>query len=211
MLTDYKLFAGFTEDQANRLMTVLDARERKYGAGETILREGETNYYIRLLLIGSAKCVKYAVSGGSEVYINLQAGSIFGGVIAVSGGEPSEVSVIAVTQCRCLLIDYRSVISSEIGEAELRMKLVAAITRSLSEKYFALRDRLDCITQPTLRQKILCYLRFECGKSGVAYTQYDREGMAAYLCCDRSALSRELSRMQKEGIIEYYKNSFKLV
>jgi CRP/FNR family transcriptional regulator, dissimilatory nitrate respiration regulator len=35
--------------------------------------------------------------------------------------------------------------------------------------------------------------------------------MADYLSVDRSALSNELSKMQKEGILEYHKESFKLL
>ena len=40
---------------------------------------------------------------------------------------------------------------------------------------------------------------------------FDREAMAGYLNADRSALSRELSRMKSEGIIDYYRSTFRLV
>ena len=39
----------------------------------------------------------------------------------------------------------------------------------------------------------------------------DRETMAAYLGIDRSALSRELSRMRSEGLLEFRKNHFRLL
>jgi len=39
----------------------------------------------------------------------------------------------------------------------------------------------------------------------------DRNGMSEYLNVDRSALSRELSAMKKDGLIDYYKNNFSLV
>lgn len=41
--------------------------------------------------------------------------------------------------------------------------------------------------------------------------QLTRAGLAEYLNCDRSALSRELSRMQKDGLLETYRGSFKLL
>ena len=40
---------------------------------------------------------------------------------------------------------------------------------------------------------------------------FSRAGLADYLNCERSALSREISRMRDEGLIETYKNSFKLL
>ena len=40
---------------------------------------------------------------------------------------------------------------------------------------------------------------------------YSRIQLADYLNCDRSALSRELSLMQRDGLLETYKSSFKLL
>ena len=37
-----------------------------------------------------------------------------------------------------------------------------------------------------------------------------RAELAAYLNCDRSALSRELGRMQEDGLIELFRSTFKL-
>ena len=39
---------------------------------------------------------------------------------------------------------------------------------------------------------------------------FDRQQMADYLNLDRSALSKELSRMKKEGILDFHKNEFVL-
>ena len=39
---------------------------------------------------------------------------------------------------------------------------------------------------------------------------FTRAQLADYLNCDRSALSRELSRMQREGLLDTYRSSFKL-
>jgi len=39
---------------------------------------------------------------------------------------------------------------------------------------------------------------------------FNRQEMADYLSVERSALSNELSRMQKEGLISYRKNHFVL-
>ena len=36
-------------------------------------------------------------------------------------------------------------------------------------------------------------------------------GRGQFLICDRSALSRELGRMQQEGLIETWRSSFKIL
>ena len=48
-------------------------------------------------------------------------------------------------------------------------------------------------------------------KSTVFEIPFDRQQLADYLNLERTNMSKELSRMQKEGIIEYRKNHFKLL
>ena len=38
-----------------------------------------------------------------------------------------------------------------------------------------------------------------------------RENMADYLCVNRSALSRELGRMKQEGLLDYYRDTFRIL
>lgn len=215
-MTDIKMsscafFKDFSNDELTALFDVLKPFERSYVKGEVILREGEPNYYIRIMLEGDALVSKNAVTGKNGTYTVIHKNSVFGDVIAVSGGCPSEVSVVADTPCRCLLIDYRTVTDVHIPALDLRMRFVSALTKEISQKYFALRDRIDCIEMPTLRRKIMCFLRLSAGDGNSAYLRQNREQLASYLCCDRSALCRELSAMKKEGIIDYYKGSFKLL
>ena len=51
-----------------------------------------------------------------------------------------------------------------------------------------------------------------CRQISLTFTvPYSRIRLADYLNCDRSALSRELSLMQRDGLLETYKSSFKLL
>ena len=69
------------------------------------------------------------------------------------------------------------------------------------------------ISQHTLRRKILSFLNEQADLQGASeFTiPFNRQEMADYLGADRSALSAELSRMKKEGLIDYQKNSFRLL
>lgn len=60
--------------------------------------------------------------------------------------------------------------------------------------------------------KVLAYLSsqaIELGKYEFKIP-FNRQQLADYLGVDRSALSNELSKMQRDGIIEYRKNYFHL-
>jgi CRP-like cAMP-binding protein len=76
-----------------------------------------------------------------------------------------------------------------------------------------LHDRNDCLIKPTVREKVLTYLIkvATTQKNRTLTVPFDRSAMAEYLNVDRSALSRELSRMRKDGLIDFYKNNFRLL
>jgi len=65
----------------------------------------------------------------------------------------------------------------------------------------------------SLRARISLWLLDEAHRVGsdTFTTPLTRAGLAEYLNCDRSALSRELSRMQHDGLIETWRSSFKLL
>ena len=68
------------------------------------------------------------------------------------------------------------------------------------------------MAQKTIRDKILSYLSFYAikQKSYEFEIPFSRQQLADYLYVDRSALSNELSKMRRDGLIEFRKNIFKL-
>ena len=80
-------------------------------------------------------------------------------------------------------------------------------------KYFLLSHRVDLLVMKTLRAKVCAYLLSEAEQQGsMTFTiPFSRIQLADYLNCDRSALSRELSLMQRDGLLDTYRSSFKLL
>jgi len=85
--------------------------------------------------------------------------------------------------------------------------------RTISDKYFLLSRRVDLLVMKTLRAKVCAYPLSEAEQQGsMTFTiPFSRIQLADYLNCDRSALSRELSLMQRDGLLDTYKSSFKLL
>ena len=83
----------------------------------------------------------------------------------------------------------------------------------MAEKSLTLNDRIDCLVRRGVREKVQVYLLDMAKERGSPeFTiPLDREAMAGYLNVDRAALSRELSRMKAEGLIEYRKSFFRLL
>ena len=72
--------------------------------------------------------------------------------------------------------------------------------------------RIAILSQKGLRSRILTYLTMQaerlcCSSFAIPF---NREELADYLCVNRSALSHELKRMEREGILRTRKNLFVL-
>ena len=64
----------------------------------------------------------------------------------------------------------------------------------------------------SLRERLLSYLSEQALEHGSSHftIPFDRQQLADYLAVDRSAMSNELSKMQKDGLISYHKSEFTL-
>ena len=73
--------------------------------------------------------------------------------------------------------------------------------------------KLQHISQRSTREKLLAYLADEAKKTGgKEFTiPFNRQELADYLCVDRSAMSTELWKLKREGIIGFQKNKFRLL
>ena len=95
-------------------------------------------------------------------------------------------------------------------------KTITSLRRNLlaetASKFWGLRQRVAYLTEPQLRRRILLFLRDRREAAGSDYFRvpYSRQEMAEVLGVNRSALSRELGRMQREGLLEFYRSSFRL-
>ena len=91
--------------------------------------------------------------------------------------------------------------------------VIRNLLSDLAAKNLRFNEKISHITQRTTRAKILSYLSAESLRWGVSSFSipFNRQQLADYLSVDRSALSAELSKLQKEGILRYHKNSFTLL
>ena len=74
-------------------------------------------------------------------------------------------------------------------------------------------DKMEIISKRTTREKIMTYLLSEAEKKHNQRFEipFSRNELADYLCVERSAMSRELSKMQQDKLIRYTKNNFELL
>ena len=198
LLQTTTLFAGLSAAELSTLLSRLGASVRSYGKGEALVLAGEPSRRVGIVLSGELEAYRPAPGG------------VFGDVLGGSSLS-SPVTVLATAPCEVLLLPYERLLLSDGSPAHQRV--VQNLVRTISDKYFSLSRRIDLLVMKSLRAKVAAYLLSEAARAhSLTFSiPFSRIQLADYLNCDRSALSRELSTMQKEGLIDTYRSSFKLL
>ena len=205
------LLRGMADDELDTLMACMAPRARRYAKGELLLMAGYETHELGLVLEGAITASKPLADGGTVVIAHMGPGGVFADVLA-GGRSRSPVNVTAAEDCLILYLPCAALLRPCAELHAAHQKLLQNWLETISGKYFALDRRLELICCKSLRGRICMWLleqREACGADTFS-TPMNRTELAAYLNCDRSALSRELSRMQEEGLIELFRGSFKL-
>ena len=203
LLQSTSLFAGISAGELRPLLSELGACIRSYGRGEALVQAGAPSRRVGVVLTGSIEAYRPAPGGARIPITHMGPGGVFGDVLGGSSLD-SPVTVVASAPCEVLL--------QPDGSAALQ-RLLQNLVRTISDKYFLLSRRVDLLVMKTLRAKVCAYLLSEAEQQGsMTFTiPFSRIQLADYLNCDRSALSRELSLMQRDGLLDTYRSSFKLL
>lgn len=207
------LFGGISEEEIDKMMNCLHAREGAFHKGEFIFREGDRIQEAGVILAGKVHIVQEDFWGNCNIVSVMQEGDIFGEVYACLGNEKLRVSICAQSECRILFLNLQKAMRLCKNTCFFHQKLVENLVYSISGKNQMLTAKIQHLSKRNIRGKVLSYLSEESRRQESSYITlpFTRQQMADFLAVDRSALSKELARMKEEGLIEYERNHFRLI
>ena len=210
LLAGTMLFQGIREHEIEAMLTCLSAEERTYGKDAYIYRAGDVTGRLGVVMEGAVNIIKDDVWGNRKIIENIGGGQIFGETYACLKGEPLMVDVQASERSRILFMDVNRILTTCSSSCDFHNRLIRSLMYVLAGKNLMLTKKMDIITPKSLRERVMVYLSQESVKQGcrTVTVPFNRQQMADYLSVDRSALSAELSRMQRDGVISYENNRF---
>lgn len=213
LLQGTKLFAGIGAEKLLDMLACLNARLARYHPEEFVVREGDEVTEVGIVLAGHAHSMKENSKSQPLIISLLERGSFIGVLLAASRTRASPVSVQAKEELLVLFFQAERLITPCPKGCGQHGELLRNYLDSIAEKSLMLNDRIGCLLRRSVREKVLTYLaRVAAEKNSREFTiPLDRSGLADYLNIERSALSRELSRMRQDGLIQYRKNLFRLL
>ena len=212
ILAQTNLFSGIEADEIAGLLDCVNAKRIEYKKDAFIIEEGDTVYDFGIMLSGHGRSIKWDMNDKVIIITLLKEGSEIGIILAASLEHKSPVSVQAQDDVSVMSITFDRVFSRCEKACPRHDRLLRNFINIVAEKGLVLHERMDCLLKPTVREKVLTYLQRISGEqqSRSITVPINRNGMAEYLNIERSALSRELSHMKRDGLIDYHKNWFYL-
>ena len=207
------LFAHISSDNILHALTLLSAKVIHVKKGGTILHQGTPARFFGVLLDGLAHIVTGDVSGNHTLSAAIHPSDLFAETFAFSSISAMPVSIVAAQDCAVLLIDRSGMTRRQQSEFPAHPLLFANLIHLLSKKNLQFSQKITILSQRTTRDKLIAYLLTQQRLAGSARftSPFNRQELADYLCVDRSAMSAEISKMKKAGMIACRKNEFEIL
>lgn len=213
VISNTNLFEGISEEDTGKLLRCFNCQIKDYNDGDYIVSIGEPLKEIGLIVSGQVSVLKENVNGTQNIVTILNEGNTFGEVAAFNGTFtwPSTVSV--QSQCTILFFNPKIILNPCSRSCTFHKKLISNIIKLISKKATILNQKVEYLSIKSIRGKISKYILSKYNKDKNLYINFslNREELANFLNVTRPSLSRELCKMRNEKIIDFNRNSFKIL
>jgi CRP-like cAMP-binding protein len=212
LLSNTALFRGDTPEEIEAMLKCLGAEERRFQRGETIMRAGVPADAMGMVLSGSVSIESDDVWGNKSVLSAVGPGQVFAETYACVPGVPMMVSAVALADCSILFMNAAKLLQTCPQACSHHVKLIRRLLQISSQKNLSLSHRIFHTAPKSIRGRLLSYLSFQAETQGsYEFTiPFNRQQLADYLSVDRSAMSSELGKMSRDGLIQVDRNHFRL-
>ena len=203
------LFKGFEEDEIKDILKSINFNLMSFNKGATIALEGDKCLNIGIVIIGNVEIQRLYLSGKVITMTKLSSGNIFGEVIIFSTMNTYPASIVSSDNSQIMFISKKDIIKL----CSINTSMLNNFMGLLSNKILMLNRKIKTMSYQTIKQKIANYIleQYSSQKSLLIKLPLSRKEMADYLGIPRPSLSRELINMKNDEIIDFHKNTIKIL
>lgn len=207
------LFDGIRPEDRRAMLGCIGASMKQVAKNQFIFREGDPANYVGILLEGSAQVIREDYYGNRSILTGIVPGGMMGESFAYAGVKTLPISVVAVEDSTVLVIDSRRITATCANACGFHNQLIFNMLKVVARQNLILNQKIEITSKRTTREKLMAYLLAQAKQAGSSsFTiPYDRQALADYLEVERSAMSAEISKLRKEGILETNRSTFHLL
>ena len=185
----------------------MQAKRFRYKKGEMMLKVADKVSRFWLVLKGTVHVSMDEADGTHLIMASVSEGETFGESLCFL---EKEAPVYAEAKTAAEVLELQGDFLHSHTSDPFIFLLQQRYTAMLARRTLEMNARIQTLCKRNMREKALhLFYHFGGRPDGIPFTlPFDRSGMAFYLGVDRSALSRELAKMQREGILDFTKNTF---
>lgn len=204
------LFLNISDKNKEKLLKMLKASTVKYSKGVNILSNVNRKDYIGIVDNGSLQINLIDYEGNEVILDELEKNDILGSII-----YPLTDDFVAITKEETAItyIEYQQVLNIEANSSEYFFNFIRNLLGLLGQQLNIKNERIKILTKRTTRDKLLEYFNILSKKAGnkTFYLPFSYTDLSNYLCCDRSAMTREIKYLKEDGFIETDGKKIKLL
>lgn len=206
------LFAGISREDILQMLGCLSGSVRQIPKGSYVFSEGDPARLVAVVLSGTVQIVRDDYYGRRSILAHAEQTQLVGEVFACADVDVFPVSALCVKDCTVLMLDCKRMLTVCSNACGFHNMLVKNMLRIVSEKNVLLSRKIRYMSQKTTQQKLMAYLMDQAKLQGSAsFTiPYDRQALAGFLGVERSAMSAELGKLKKAGILDFQGANFSL-
>ena len=180
------IFRGVTKEDARQMLNCLNPVEKTYKKDEIIYHAGDEVTSMGVVLSGSVFIENDDIWGNHSILDRAGRGEIFAETYAAIPGQKLMVNVVVAEEARILFLDVGRILKVCSNSCVFHHTLIENLLKLSAEKNLRLSKRIFHISS-------------------------NRQQLADYLNVDRSAMSNELGKMQKDRLIEVDRKHFRIL
>lgn len=213
LLRNHPLFEGISENNIPVMLRKLDAYTKKYMKNNFIRFAGDPADFIGIVLEGNIQILQDDFYGKRNIIATFSKGTLFAESFACAGVSVLPVDIMASDNVEIMFININHLFNSEGCECGFQHILITNLLKIMAQKNMLLNTKLQYSSHKTTAEKIMAYLNDQARihRSNEFTISFDRQGLADYLGVERSAMSAEISKLVKLGVIETKRSYFKIL
>ena len=207
------LFSGIQAEELPSFFHCLNVRMESFQKGDPVFLEGDPAGFIGLVLEGAVQIVRDDLYGNRSLLTVAEQGEIFAETFVCANVEVMPLSALAVRDSKVMWMELQRMLTVCSNACGFHTTMVKNLLHQVAQKNLLLSRKVQIMSQKTTKEKLMTYLLdYAKQKNSPEFTiPLDRQALADFLGVERSAMSAELSKLRKAGILECKGSRFRLL
>lgn len=212
LLLSSSLFAGIAREEISSMLGCLGARIAEFSKNDPVFLEGDAAGFLGFVLEGSVQIVQEDFYGNRSILTHAEQGDLFAETFACANMETMPVSAYAVKNSKVVFFSCQKMLTVCSSACSFHNRLVKNLLTVVAQRNLNLSSKITVMSQKTTKEKLMAYLLDQAKKTGsLEFTiPFDRQALADYLGVERSAMSTELTKLRKAGVLDCKGSHFQI-